>query len=340
MTAGAGRDTRRATGTWTRKTDMPVAVSEVGVAEVNGKIYVVGGTEQVEGGEVASSLTLMYDPATDRWQKRAALPRASSHVGVVGCGGKLYAIGGLAGNVHIGPQSLATVYDPMFDRWDELPPLSSPRGSVAVAAVSGRIHVIGGRSSEKVVKVSRPGRPDMLVGIGTVATHEVFDLAAGRWSQGRPLPGPSRDHMGTAVLDGKIHAFGGRINDYSDLLDRHDVYDPVTDTWTSAAALPRPRSAGASAVLNGLVIYAGGECKPGGQPFSANAFEDVSAYDLTTDSWSALAPLPRARHAFGGATVSGRAYFAGGSLVCGGGVSTDLLSLTLLQEAPGCRTSS
>ena len=328
MTAEAGRDSL-GPGTWTRKAPMPVAVSEVGMTEVDGKICVVGGTEQGEGEEVASTLNLMYDPTTDRWQKRAALPRALSHVGVVGCRGKLYAIGGLAGNVHIGPQSLAAVYDPMFDRWDELPPLSSPRGSVAVAAVSGRIHAIGGRSSEKVVKVSTPGRPDMLVGIGTVTTHEVYDLAAGRWSQGRPLPGPSRDHMGIAVLDGKIHVFGGRINDYSDMLDRHDVYDPVTDTWTSAAALPRPRSAGASAVLNGLVIYAGGECKPGGQPFSANAFEDVSAYDLTTDSWSALAPLPRARHAFGGATVSGRAYFAGGSLVCGGGVSTDLLSLTL-----------
>jgi len=328
MTAGAGRDSP-GSGTWTRKAPMPVAVSEVGVAEVDGKIYVVGGTERGEGGEVASALNLMYDPAADRWHKRSPLPRALSHVGVVGCEGKLYAIGGLAGNVHIGPQSQATVYDPVVDRWDELPPLSSRRGSVAVAAVNGRIHVIGGRSSEKVVKVSAPGRPDMLVGIGTVNTHEVYDLAAGRWSQRRPLPGPSRDHMGIAVLDGKIHAFGGRINDYSDLLDRHDVYDPVTDTWTSAAALPRPRSAGASAVLNGLAIYAGGECKPGGQPFSANAFEDVSAYDITTDSWSDLALMPQARHAFGGATVSGLAYFAGGSLVCGGGVSTDLLSLTL-----------
>ena len=76
-------------------------------------------------------------------------------------------------------------------------------------------------------------------------------------------------------------------------------------------------------MLNGLIIYAGGECKPGGQPYSANAFDDVTAYDSKADIWTILTSLPRARHAFGAATVAGIAYFAGGALVCGGGVSTD-----------------
>ena len=318
-------------GTWTRKSSLPVAIAEVGVSQVDGKIYVVGGNEQVGENPPTGATTfhMMYDPATDSWHERSPLPRPLSHIGVTELGGKLYAMGGLTDNVHIGPQNLALVYDPKTDRWNELPPLSSPRGSLGVVAFDNKIHIFGGRSSEKVVRVSLPDAPEMFAGIGTVTTHEIYDPARCIWSQGKPLPGPPRDHMGIAVLDGKIHVFGGRINDFSDLLDRHDVYDPREDTWKSAAPLPRPRSAGAYTVLNGLIIYAGGECKPRGQPFVSNAFEDVTAYDPKTDTWITLSPLPQARHAFGAATVKGVAYFVGGALVCGGGASTDIFALTI-----------
>lgn len=301
-------------------------ISEVGVAQVEGKVYVVGGT--VERGDATSS-NMMYDPVSDRWEMRADLPQALHHVGLTELGGMLYAIGGLRGNVHVGPQPTAFVYNPRTDRWKELPPLPSPRGSLAVAAVGGAIHVLGGRNSVRTEKIAPPGAPEMLVGIGTVTTHDVYDVETEMWSRAKPLPGPPRDHMGVAVMETKIHVFGGRINDYSNMLDRHDVYDIREKGWTKAAPLPAPRSAGAFTLLDGLIVYAGGECKPGGQPFTANAFEDVTAYDPKTDSWVALASLPEGRHAFGAATVAGVAYFAGGALLCGGGASADLLTLTL-----------
>ena len=319
-------------GTWTKKAPLPVAIAEIGVCAVEGKIYVVGGSEKKEQAPPTASSThnLMYNPETDSWQERAQLPRALGHVGVTELGGKLYAFGGFTGDVHMHPQSYVLVYDPKVDRWSELQPLSSPRASVAVAAFDGKIHIFGGRNSEKVTKRATSGAPVMFTGIGTVTTHEIYDPARDEWSQSTPLPGPSRDHMGIAVLDGKIHIFGGRINDFSDLLARHDVYDPKANTWTPASPLPRPRSAGAFTVLNGRIIYAGGECKPGGEIAAPDAFEDVDAYDPKTDTWVHLSPLPQGRHAFGAATIAGVAYFAGGALVCGGGVSTtDLLALTI-----------
>ena len=318
-------------GTWKRRSSLPVAVSEVGVGVVDDVIHVVGGTEK--GGEgptaAASTLHLAYDPRSDRWDRRAPLPIAMSHVGVVGLDGRLYAFGGLGRNVHLEPKNAALAYLPEADRWEALPPFSSPRGGVTAAAVNGKIHIFGGRNSSKVIRISPPDAPEVLAGVGTVNTHEVFDPRTASWSEALPLPGPPRDHAGIAVLNGKIHVFGGRINDYSDMLDRHDVYDPVTGSWSSGAALPRPRSAGAFAVLDDLIIYAGGECKPGGKPFTANAFEDVTGYDAKTDQWLTLTSLPEGRHAFGAGTVGGVAYFAGGALLCGGGSSTDLLTLTL-----------
>lgn len=296
-------------GHWTAKAPLPTAMAEVGVAALDGKVYVLGGTAQ---GRWDSPLNEQYDPASDAWHERAPMPKGLSHVGAVALGGKLYAIGGFINIVHVGAQDLAFVYDPAADRWSELPHLSSPRASVAAAAVGGRIHIFGGRGLDKV----------------TVTAHEVFDPATGRWSKAAPLPSP-RDHAGIAVLDGKIHIFGGRTVDVVDNIDRHDVYDPATDTWSKAAPLPRPRSSGAYTVLKGLILYAGGECKPGGKPGDKLTFDDVTAYDPKTDRWTALAPLPTPRHAFGAATVGDVAYFAGGAPTCGGGNSTDMSALTL-----------
>ncbi len=311
---------------WARRAALPVAISEVGVTALNGRLHVVGGTD-VDGRATAHHLA--YDPLGDFWEEQAPLPTPMHHVAVTEADGRLFAIGGLSENVHLGPHDSAFVYDAAEDGWSGLPPLPMARGSIGVASVGGKIHTFGGRSSDSVLRISPPDDPEMLVGIGTVTNHEIFDPATDTWTNGEPLPGPPRDHMGITALEGKIHVFGGRQNDYTDMLDRHDVYDPSSASWTKGAPLPRPRSAGAFAVLDRRIVYAGGECKPGGAPFSANTFEDVDAYDATTDSWAELMPLPEGRHAFGGATIDGVAYFAGGALLCGGGATTDLLALSL-----------
>lgn len=311
---------------WTRLAGLPVEISEVGVSAVGERVHVIGGTD---GAGHSTTLHLSYDPTGDQWEERAPLPKPMHHVAATATGGRLFAIGGLTDNVHLGPQDAALVYDPIEDRWSELPPLPSPRGSIGAVAVRGMIHAFGGRSAETVVHLAPPDGPEMTVGNGTVASHDVLDPVEGRWTIAEPLPGPPRDHMGVAVLDDKIHVFGGRVNDYTDMLDRHDVYDPLSGRWWGAAPLPRPRSAGAFTVLGGRIVYAGGECKPGGEPFTANTFDDVDAFEAETDSWVALEPLPEGRHAFGGATINGVAYFAGGALLCGGGASTDLLALSI-----------
>ncbi len=311
-------------GRWERRAPLPLAISDVGATVLDGRVHLVGGTDQVGS---ATTFHMSYDPVGDVWEERAPLPRAMHHVGVTEIDGSIYAMGGLAANVHLRPQDSALVYEGKEDSWSELAPLPLSRGSIAVVGVGGKVHAFGGTTAERIV--TQPGASDMRVGVGSSRVHDVYDPTGGRWQQAEPLPGPPRDHAGIAVLHGRIHLFGGRVTDYSDMLDRHDVFDPGTGTWTNAAPLPRPRSAGAFTVLHGRIVYAGGECKPGGMPFSPNAFEDVDAYDAHTDRWIPMAALPQARHAFGAATVDGVAYFAGGAVVCGGGASTDVFALTI-----------
>lgn len=144
-------------GSWSRKAPLLTKRPEVGIAALDGKIYVVGGATP---GDQASPLNQEYDPAADRWRDRAPLPHGLSHPGVAGLNHKLYAIGGFSGGgVHVGALDLAFEYDPATDSWRQLAPLSSPRGSVGVAAVGGKIHAIGGRGLDKI----------------TVATHQIYD---------------------------------------------------------------------------------------------------------------------------------------------------------------------
>ena len=57
---------------------------------------------------------------------------------------------------------------------------------------------------------------------------------------GKQVP-PPRASVGVAVLDGKLHAIGGRGVDNTFTVATHEVYDPATNTWSERAPLPKAR---------------------------------------------------------------------------------------------------
>jgi N-acetylneuraminic acid mutarotase len=121
------------------------------------------------------------------------------------------------------------------------------------------------------------------------------------------------------AVDGKIHAIGGRFKSPLERTGQHDVYDPATDKWTSAAPLPTPRSGLAGAYYHGLILVLGGELPPD------HTFSENEGYDPKTDGWITLTPMPHGRHGFGGSVIGENAYFVGGSLNPGGRGTTDQL---------------
>ncbi|PYU35139.1 MAG: hypothetical protein DMG31_04570 [Acidobacteria bacterium] len=301
------------------------------------------------GGVAASCLALTCSlaagPAQSKsarsqgvWSTRAPLLTPRFDVGlaaldgkiyVAGYNGKIYVIGGFTASVHAMALDKVFEYDLATDTWRQLPPISSPRGSVGVAVVNGKVHAIGGRGLNNV----------------TVATHEVYDPATGKWSQAAPLP-TARDHIGVIVLGERIHVIGGRISNHItdntkptqasrglpyDVVTNgpntslHDVYDPVTNSWQSAAPLPTARSNGAAVYYHGLILYDGGECQRPNPKGGGDTFAENEAYDPKTNRWLTLAPLPAGRQGFGAGAFGQYAYFTGGSLGCGGGPPSDQL---------------
>ncbi len=267
--------------------------TEVAVAALDGKIYLMGGftflsvTRRVE----------VYDPLSDRWSEIAKLPVPLHHAGAGVVNGTLYIVGGFEG-FSWSPSNKVFAYDIRKDQWLKKQNMPTARGALGVGVWEGKLYAIGGLGENADGKIN-------------VGANEVYDPLTNRWEEKTPVP-KARDHLAVAVLNGKIHAIGGRLgSDYSRNLALHDIYDPKPDQWLSAVPLPKPRSGIAAAVLKGRIYVFGGEAPEG-------TFHDNDAYNPSTGQWKAALPMPTARHGLGAATVGGKIYVITGGPKPGG----------------------
>lgn len=273
---------------WSDRPPLPAARSGLAAAELNGKLYVVGG---YNSGRYDNSLD-EYDPTTSRWTRRAAMPTGRWGLGLAAIGGRLYAVGGA---VSVGQVGTLEVYDPETDTWTRKASMPTVRLSPGVAVVNGILYVIGGWVNG--------GGPT--THLGRLATVEAYDPATDRWTTKAPMPTP-RYALGAAALDGIIYAIGGEHG--FDVVRTVEAYDPMTDTWTAKTPMPVGRYVFGIGVLHGKIYVAAGS----DEAFATIAY--LKHYDPRTDSWSYDAPLPQARREHAAAAVRGRLYVVGGYL--------------------------
>ncbi|MBR9977077.1 MAG: T9SS type A sorting domain-containing protein [Bacteroidetes bacterium] len=87
------------TDSYTQKTPMSVAQGMPGSAQINGKIYVIGGNGATEA--VYLRTVQVYDPASDSWSTATDYPRDVKWMGAVSIGDKIVCTGGF--NVNYTP---------------------------------------------------------------------------------------------------------------------------------------------------------------------------------------------------------------------------------------------
>jgi N-acetylneuraminic acid mutarotase len=279
------------TGVWTSFAPLGQARQEVGVAELNGKIYVVGGIRQDRS---AADTVEVYDPEANSWSRVAPLPRGLHHVAVAAVAGRLYSIGGF--DRGFGPVASVFEYNPEGNEWTEKVPLPRPLGALSAAVIDGKIYATGGQ----------PQR----------ASFFVYDPVGNTWTELPSMPTP-RDHLAVGVVKGKLYAVGGR-NNSSFTLNTLEVYDPATNRWERKADMPTGRSGIAAAVLRGCLYVLGGE---GNSRVPSGVFSENEVYDVRTDSWRTVSPMPAPRHGIGAAVISGRIHIPGGGPIQGFGVT-------------------
>ncbi len=284
---------------WSLAAPLPVPNSETAVAELNGKIYVIGGYPS-DRKNVAT--VQVYDSATDKWQIVAPLPMPLNHVMAASANGKVYAIGGQT-TESSEPDKAGFVdtvyeYDPAANKWTARAPMPTRRGGGAAAVVDGKIYVAGGRP---------PGGADFAV----------YDPKADRWTTLPNLP-TQRNHLAADAIDGKIYVVGGRFEGgfRSQRTDAVEVFDPKTNQWSKRHSMLRPRGGVNGIAANGCFHLFGGEGNPE-HPYGIYADHDY--YNPVTDAWTHLEDMPIAVHGVTGmAFIKGLIHLTGGGTAQGG----------------------
>ena len=244
-------------------------------------------------------ITRLYDTRTDTWSvgARAPLPSRSEPAAVVH-GSSMYVLGGRRANV----LRAFDRYSVHADAWTSLPDMPTPRAGLAAVVADRAIYAIGGRD--------QPGGPCSQGPGGQLATVERFDLTTETWSTVASLP-RARSELAAAALGGKIYVFGGcRVTSRGTrFLDRVDVYDPSTDTWSAAPVnLPTARAAMYSvAVRAGMVHVIGGWAGEG--PLGVH-----EVYSPSQDAYQVAAEMLTPRAEMGVVTSGAGVYAVGGAL--------------------------
>jgi N-acetylneuraminic acid mutarotase len=82
-----------------------------------------------------------YDPATDRWEQRAAMPTIRSGIAAAVLHGRIFVFGGEA---PAGTFSQVEAYDPRNNTWSSHMRMPTSRHGLGAAPLAGRIYVISG----------------------------------------------------------------------------------------------------------------------------------------------------------------------------------------------------
>lgn len=158
------------------------------MAALGDKIFAVGG---VGRGRRNTGATEEYEPAADRWVRRAPMPTPRDHLAAAVVEGKLYAIGGRVDGSYAKNLAVNEEYDPKRDRWRARAPMPTARSGIAAAALEARIFVFGGESPS-----------------GTFAVTESYEPATDRWRAWAPMP-TARHGLGAAALGKRIYVLSG-----------------------------------------------------------------------------------------------------------------------------------
>jgi hypothetical protein len=303
LSGGGARDSVRVRvrvpvdGEWGTRANLLENNSEFALAEANGKLYVLGGYPPQTGPNRTKTTVQVYDIASDRWQLGPPLPQPNNHGMAASVDGKVYLLGGQTTDDQNGATAVNTVYelDPARGTWVEKAPMPTARSGGVAVAHGGRIYVAGGRV---------PRGNDFAV----------YDPAANAWEVLPDLPS-QRNHVTGAAINGRIHVVGGRLgNGLSPLKsDAHEVFDPQTKSWTTAAPLPSARSGMNGVMARGCFHVWGGESPTGMTPLH-------DYYDPRTNTWGSLRNMPIPVHGVvGSAFVDDLIWVTGGGTQVGGG---------------------
>ncbi|KAM4887825.1 kelch-like protein 6 isoform 3-T3 [Thomomys bottae] len=117
-----------------------VHVSSFAATSHKKKLYVIGGGPN---GKLATDKTQCYDPSTNKWSLKSAMPVEAKCINAVSFQDRIYVVGGAMRALY--------AYSPLEDSWCLVTQLSHERASCGIAPCNSRLYITGGRDEKNEV---------------------------------------------------------------------------------------------------------------------------------------------------------------------------------------------
>ncbi|MEM7706409.1 MAG: kelch repeat-containing protein [Pseudomonadota bacterium] len=232
--------------------------------------------------------------ASETWETASDLNDSRVFHSTCAAGGLIIAFGGQNAGGGSGIDSVEA-YDPNEDTWTARQPMPNPRLGMMVAEVNGFCYLFGGAEV--------PGAP-------AVALTERYDPVTDTWTTLSSMP-TARAVGAAAVVNDLVYVAGGAAtgNTASQVFDALEIYDPASDTWTSAPAMPTARASLAASAIGERIFYVGG----GTAGVLASDTPANEMFDTQTGTWTILAPMPTRRGELAAASTGNTLIAIGGA---------------------------
>ena len=293
---------------WESTAPMTLPRHSGAVVAVGGLIYVLGGIEYGNTFSImgqtfdvtSGTLFEVYDPEADTWTRLADLPYPIDLLRRLAEGrqwpaaaahdGKIYVFGGA--NLYGDVRNTIDVYDIATDTWEAgIAHLPQPVCGASAASVDDLIYIFGGSTTA-----------DPYASYDYVATCYAFDPGTYQLSEIAAMPS-SRFKTSATVTEDGILVLGG-ISAVASA--NAQIYDPVSDTWTSLEPVYWERRFWGGAEIDDALFLVGGRDE------HALSSGTVDVYVPALEAWVGGDPMPIAREDAFTIALDGTLYVFGG----------------------------
>ena len=215
---------------------------------VDSSLYLIGGVELIGGQWMTVPDVDIFNTSTGQWISGTSMPTHRTTLDCVLINGKIYVIGGLqiiGGVIDYNGLKTLEVYDLSTETWSTLPDMPTKRWGLSAVAFDGKIFVVGGRTNVQGQAYS---------------SVEVYDSQYSIWTTITTSSMPTaRYQLVVCLLNDKIYAIDGwRSSSLGPIYDTVEVYNPITDVWTTETSMPVARARFDGYALNGKIYVYGG----------------------------------------------------------------------------------
>ena len=274
---------------WTPKAEMNISRKSHSSCVLDGKIYVFAG----KGSSATLNSVEVYDPVQNSWTQMANMNSGRVVFSTCVYNGKILVIGG-SETMLADPIASIEEYDPTTDLWSTKTNMPRARIGATATIIGDKIYIIGGINSSKTILIQQV---------------DVLDMVSGEWTSVTSLPTP-RMNLSSVSINGLIYTIGGTLgaaNGYLGL-DKVEVYNPNSNTWSDAASIITKRKNFAACQLDGSIYVFGGSNLDCGGILSS-----VEMYDPALNIWEEKTNMLSILGGPSAVQLNNKMYISGGS---------------------------